>query len=395
MPAANTIVGTTGPRLQPLETFAPGDVSLEAIWGTEGLRMREAAMARMAEYPRRFASAVDLMARARAGDWRSVGLMQEAMSTSDFPLLFGDVLSRTLEPAYNAWPSMWQSIAAADTVPDFRPVSRLRVDGGDQRLAQVGELVDYPVRGRGEGLRQYSVTKYGAVIEYSWETQRNDDLGALMDQPRLLGQAAAKTEDHFVTSLVTDANGPDATFYSVANDNLVTGQPPLSYNALKAALTQLAERVDPVTGEPIFLSAITLMVGPGLMVAAEELLKTTHFDVTDGSGNVLRINNWLTGTLNLVVNPWIPVIATANADTSWWLFGPPNEGRPAVIFGRLRGSEAPELFLKDPGSLNLAGAQLPASVGSFPNDSIAYKVRHALGGTTGDPIATVASNGTP
>ena len=83
----------------------------------------------------------------------------------------------------------------------------------------------------------------------------------------------------------------------------------------------------------------------------------------------------------------------------WYLFADPKGGRPALEFGKLRGHEQPELFMKLPNSVAVGeGAMGPGPgitpgtmnmnpmEGDFDTDSIHYKIRHCFGGVTIDPL---------
>jgi hypothetical protein len=100
--------------------------------------------------------------------------------------------------------------------------------------------------------------------------------------------------------------------------------------------------------------------------------------------------------LKLVVNPYIPVIAsTANGNTSWFIMSNPNSGgRPSLEMGFLRGHEEPALYERLPNARRVGGGD---AVESFEDDSRAWRVRHVFGGArlleTGGAKATVASQG--
>ena len=53
--------------------------------------------------------------------------------------------------------------------------------------------------------------------------------------------------------------------------------------------------------------------------------------------------------VKLQVASYIPMIATSNQNTSWFLFADPATSRPAAEIGFLRGHEEPELFMKETG----------------------------------------------
>jgi hypothetical protein len=97
--------------------------------------------------------------------------------------------------------------------------------------------------------------------------------------------------------------------------------------------------------------------------------------------------------VRLSVNPYISAIAnSANGNTSWFLFGNPDVGRPALEVGFLRGYETPGLYEKAPNTMRVGGAVDPM-LGDFDTQERRYKGMLIIGGTRLDGRATVASNG--
>ncbi|WP_433329985.1 hypothetical protein [Spirillospora sp. CA-294931] len=323
---------------------------------------------------------------------RPINHFAEAMGTSDFPLLFADSLDRQLYGAYEATQPTWMNYARAATVNDFREVKRFATSGIRGRLEKVGELSEFKRRGQTEKQYEYRVDRYEAGFAQSWESMVNDDLGAFLRLPQDLADSARDSEEAFVTELYCDTNGPHAVHYSSGNGNLLSGNPPLSRDALQAAITQLMKRKDE-RNNPIVVKGVRLVVGTGLALVAQEIINTTEYRVVDGNGNVRIIKgNGVAANLGVDVNYWIDAVATgANADTSWWVFADPNGTRPALEFGRLRGYEAPALFEKIPDARRLGGGEEPFS---FDTASAEKKIRHVMGGTFVDEKMTVASNGT-
>ena len=358
--------------LERLETLTPG-VDVERLLGIEGASRLRAQRRSAADYDERLGDAVTLLASVRNGDPGAAAVIQAAMTTDDFPELFGDVIERMVLPGYAQWPSIWPQIASRNDLPDFRLARRIAVDGADQVLGVVPEGVDYPIRAKVASDATWQVAKYGAAMQYTWETGINDDLGALGDDSARLGRAAAKTEDRVVSGVYIGVDGP-SSFYDA---NRVTANAALSYEAIKTALVQLANRTDPETGDPIFIQAATLVVGPALGPTAKELVSGVHFDIVAGDVTT-RVSNWLQAELTVAVNPWVPAIATTNADTSWWLFANPSTGRPAIVAGGLRGMTGPEVT--------------PPEV-KRSNDTVTTYVRHVFGATEGDSLSTIASDG--
>jgi hypothetical protein len=322
---------------------------------------------------------------------RPLSHFAEAMSTSDFPMLFADSLDRQLYGAYQATVPTWRNYARAAVVNDFREVKRFATSGVRGLLKKVGELGEHERRAMTEAEYRYAVDKYEAGFALSWEAMINDDLNAFMRLPQDLSDSAVDSEEHFVTSLFCDASGPNATYYTGGNDNILTGNPVLSRDALQAGITKLMKRKD-ANNNPIVVKAIRLVVGTGLALTAQEIIETTEYRTVDANGNVRVISgNGVAANLGVDVNYWIDSIATtANADTSWWLFADPSGPRPALEFGRLRGFEAPALFEKIPDMRRIGGGEEQVS---FDTEGAEKKIKHVYGGAFVDPKMTLASNG--
>ncbi|MFD0855795.1 Mu-like prophage major head subunit gpT family protein, partial [Actinomadura adrarensis] len=275
---------------------------------------------------------------------RPIHHFKEAMSTSDFPLLFADSLDRQLYGAYEATVPTWMNYARSATVNDFKTVKRFATSGVRGLLQKVGELAEHERRGQDETEYSYAVSKYEAGFALSWEAMINDDLDAFARLPQDLADSVRDSEEEFVTRLFCGPSGPDTTVYTVGNDNFIdaSAEAPLTRDNLQAAITRLMKRRDD-NDNPIVVKAVELVVGPGLALHAQEIIDTTEYRSVDSNGNVRIISgNGVAANLRVNVNYWIPSVAsTANADTSWWVFANPSGPRPALEFGRLRGFEAP------------------------------------------------------
>ncbi len=279
---------------------------------------------------------------------------------------------------------------------DFRSVKRFILDGGEAVLDEVGEQAEYPAAPLHDGVYEYRVRKFGRRIPLSWETLVNDDVDAFADIPRRLGSAARRSEERFVTSLYATSTGPASPFFSAANGNLTDA--PLSVAGLQEAFRLLGEQLD-ADGAPIYVDAAVLVVPPALEVPARNILNATEiFAATgggDGNGNdQLRVTNWMRNRVQLVVNPWLPIVDQTTGSTAWYLFSDPNVGRPAMEIGFLIGHESPELFQKSPNATRVGGGLVDPTDGDFDTDSVEWKVRHVFGGVLMDPKSAVASTGT-
>lgn len=316
----------------------------------------------------------------------------EAMSTDLFPALFGDSLDRQLYGAYAATPSTWRNYARRSMVNDFREVKRYATSGVRGLLTPVPELAEHQRRTMTATQYTYSVRKYEAGFGVSFEAMVNDDLEAFARLPQDLAQSARDSEEHYVTTLWAGPQGLNTNFFASANDNVLSGNPALTRNALQDAITKLMKRVDE-RGNPIVVTAVELVVGPGLALQAQEILNATEYRAEDGDGNVTIIKgNGVAANLRLNINYWLPVVASsANSDTTWAVFANPDtSGRPALEIGFLRGYEEPALYERIPDMRRIGGGEVPWS---FDHAAAEKKVVHVFGGTAVDPRMAVGSNG--
>lgn len=397
--------------LDRITTYTAGTegASTAAIFGSEGTLLsgnRRARRQENREYRQRLTHLVRLYKGTIEGDRRATLAFQEAMSRSDFTHLFGDIIDRQLLAAYQTRPVQWPSYAKRGRVRDFRTVKRFTLDGGEATLSKVKELAPYPVRSVVDNAYEYAVVKYGAQIAVSWETMVNDDLDALTDLPTRLGNAARRTEERFAAELFSNSSGPNGTFFSTANRNIinttvvgstVTPNPALSITALQQAMQVMGQQKD-LDGGPIYVEGVTLVVPPALEVAANNIINATEILAAsgggDGTGNdQLRVTNWMRNRVSVVVNPWLPIVNTTNGNSAWYIFANPNVGRPAMELGFLIGHETPELWVKSPNATRVGGGPVAPEEGDFEHDAIQYRVRQPLGGVLMDPKSGVASTG--
>ena len=158
-------------------------------------------------------------------------LIREALTTTDFPYLFGDVLDRQVLAQYQATPSLWRSYVRTSTVPRISPQVggyRFAISGGDQRLQEVGQKGEYLASVRNEERFPISVKKRGRQFDISWETIINDDIDALKDTPMRFAKAALRTECYEVVNLYADDDGTHGVggagqLYDKATANEING----------------------------------------------------------------------------------------------------------------------------------------------------------------------------
>lgn len=351
-------------------------------------------------YRRALIETLRLIDRVREGSLPDFWL-KEAMSTSDFPILFGDVIDRQTLGFFAEVPQVWRNFIKTGTVRDFRTAQKYTVSGGEGQLLEVKEGAPYQAASLSTSKVGISVKKYGRRMPFTFEAMVNDDMGLLTDTPRRFARSARRTESKFATGLYVGASGPLGTLYTSGNKNIInaangaaTNNPPLGIAGLQDGLQVLANMKDD-DGEPIVIEAVELIVPPTLERTALNLLNTQQIIIGADSGTYRQvIDNWMRNRLRLSVDPYIPVIASsANGNTSWFLFASVSSDRPALELDYLRGFETLQLFMRQPNAIRVGGGAVDPMQGSFDDDTLDYKIRHIFGGGVVEPRATVASNG--
>lgn len=368
----------------------------EGYGGAQGYLRYNAARKPSGDYLRALKECARLITGVKSGiisSWK----LQEAMTTSDFPLLLGDLQYKQLLGFYTPYRSVYESISKGFNLKDFKPLNLYTIDGGSSTLDVVTEEAPYPEISFTEGRYQLTIKKYGRRYGLSFELIVNDDLDAMASRPAQMAIGARRTEERLMTGLYVDANGPHASFYTSGNKNIVTANPVLSIPGLQTAMTVLASQVD-ADGEPILIEGYTLVVPPALEVTANNILNGLQLRLHEAGGSTnteLITTNWMTQRLKLVVNPYIPIIGSgSNKNRMWFIFANPATGsRPALAHGFLRGRSAPQLYIKNPDQMLIGGGTADVMEGNFDNDGVDYKLRHFFGGIRVDPKMTVASSG--
>jgi len=306
-------------------------------------------------------------------------LFRAALSTDDFPYLFGDTIDRMMVAQYQSITPAWRDYLAVKKVRDFRDVKRFHCTRGSGRLDKVDPGTGYKIDAPTESYYSYAVTKYGRRRDILWEALVNDDLDALHQAPNDLAWQAANTEAYLATSLFC----ANATLYATSgggrptNGNLFTTT--LTPANLQAALVQISKFTSPES-EPMLNSPKYLVVPPALELEALKILNSATLAFTGDTDANFPILNILQGRLEVRVNDWLPIVDTTNGHTSWYLFSDPAMGWPVEV-GFLQGHETPELFMKASNQTLLGGGQTNPMDGDFDTDSVAYKVRHVVGGS--------------
>jgi len=353
-------------------------------------------------YEKRLKETIDLLTNARGyPPHKHEFMLREALTTSDFPYLFGDVLDRQVLAAYKAVDPVWKAFTKQSTVRRIFPQVggyRFAMTGGDQVLAEVAEKGEYLASERDEKRYPVYVKKYGRQFDISWEAIINDDLGALQDTPQRFARAAIRTEHRLVTSTycldaVADSTHALGFLYdSTVGDVINLGALPLTIANLENTCEAMAAFTD-ANGEPIMNRAKYLVVGPGLEFTARQILTSaTKMWVAAAAAPPAAVSAYpMTNVisqygLTLVVDPYLPIFIPADP-LSWFLFAVPAD-IAAMEVDYLAGHERPEICMKASDKVTVGGGAIGPLSGDFATDNVFYRVRLVAGADSLDWRAT-------
>jgi len=224
-------------------------------------------------------------------------------STSDFPAILGNVVSRSLRAGYEGTQRTFLPFSRQTTLPDFKEITRVQL-GGAPSLKRVVEGGEYEQGTIGEGAEKYAVQKFGRIVALTWETVVNDDLDALSRIPFAFGASAADLESDLVYAILTGnpkmADGK--ALFHAEHGNL--GTPAALADALDPTkpnpLSDMRKKMTlqkGLDGRYITVRPKFLIVPPGL---EEVALKVTNASIIAGKGADLNVTGV---TLTPIVEP--------------------------------------------------------------------------------------------
>lgn len=233
-------------------------------------------------------------------------------TTSDFPLLLGTTVNRTLRAAYDLAPQTWRPLGRQVSVPDFRAVTRVAL-GDIAALEKVNESGEYQYGTLDEEGVPLKVGKFGKIIAISWESVVNDDLGALTRLPAMLGQAAAQTESDTVWNLILsnlNYSVDGQPVFSAVHGNLAASGGAINTTTLAAARASMRKQKSKADNF-LNLAPEFLVVGPDKELEAFQFTSSQYVPAKNAD-----INDSRNASLTVVVDARI----TGN---QWYLFAAP------------------------------------------------------------------------
>ena len=328
--------------------------------------------------------------------------LREAMTTSDFPLMFADVTDRQMLAAYQAIDPEWKKYMRIKTVNRLYPWvggKRFAISNSGMFLGEVAEKGEYLTVKKTEVKYDVYARKYGNQLDISWEAIIADKLGALKDSPNEFAWLAANTEHYnAVNAYANDLNILGSHAAGDLYDDTTAGEInadtlPLTIANLEATVAAMQAFRHP-SGQPMRNRPKFLVISDGgLEFTARQILTSANKMWTQTTALAAPVAYPTTNVianygLQLVIDPWLS-IASLNGFTAntWYLFADPNN-IAAVECDYLEGHERPEICMKASDKVSVGGGALGPMTGDFATDNIFYRVRQCFGANKLDWRAT-------
>ncbi len=262
------------------------------------------------------------------------GVITRALhTTSDFPLILGDTVGRTLRQSYNLPRSDIKTVARQTAAADFRRKTRIMLDSSGLTLEKVNEHGEFKSGTMAETAESYRLDTFGRIIGITRQALVNDDLGAFTDLSRRLGLAAAGFEAAFLVGVLI-ANGglgptmsDGSTLFSAAHGNVAAAGSAPDQNGLTAARLAMRRQTG-ASGGVISVTPKFLVVPPELETVGERLITTIQAVVVEAV-NVFA-------NLTLVVEPRL-------TDPNRWYVVAGTEEIDGLEYAFLAGAPGPQL----------------------------------------------------
>lgn len=248
-------------------------------------------------------------------------------TTSDFPILLGNVVNTTLRAAYDEAPQTFRPLVRETTVSDFKAVNRAQLGEGPA-FDKVNEHGEYKRGSVTEGKESYKIATYGKIIAVTRQVIINDDMNAFGRIPQLFGGAAARLESDLVWhQILSNPTMGDGTALFHANHKNLPTAAAFSVASLSIAKALFAKQTG-VDGKTVLNVRPSYLIVPvDLETKAEQELKLL-VGVTDTSKaatasmrsldiiSEARIDNGIN-------NPAIGS-AVSGSSTAWYLAASPS-----------------------------------------------------------------------
>ena len=199
-------------------------------------------------------------------------------STSDFSVILGNTVNRTLRAAYEAAPQTFRPLVRETTVSDFKTVTRAQL-GEAPQLEKVNEHGEFKRGTIGEGSESYRIATFGKIVGITRQALINDDLGAFSRLAQMFGVQAAQLESDLVwyQILSNPTMGDSVALFHLASHKNLQSAAAFSKTTLSVMRAAMAKQKG-VDGKTVLnIRPAFLMIPVDLETSADELLRTVRY----------------------------------------------------------------------------------------------------------------------
>ncbi|MHC1701501.1 MAG: prohead protease/major capsid protein fusion protein [Humidesulfovibrio sp.] len=262
-------------------------------------------------------------------------MVGRALTTSDLPNILGNVANKSLMAGYETQPETYGAWCdTSGSLADFKLADLVR-RGEVSDLEEVREDGEFKYGKSADTKEQVRLLTYGKIIPISRQAILNDDLGALSDVPRDMGEAVQRClGDLAYAALTANANMGDgvALFHTASHANLASSGAAVDVTPLGAGVKAMGLHKD-LLGKRRLNLRPTFFLGPRSIEGVAE-----QFFKTDKIGGVANKPN----LANIYFGDYFTRVYDARLDddslTAWYLLGP--KGKTVKMFF-LNGQKTP------------------------------------------------------
>jgi hypothetical protein len=237
-------------------------------------------------------------------------------STSDFPLILGNTVNRSLREAYELQGRSWLPFSQRATAADFREMTAVQL-GEASGFDKVNEGGEYKRGTTSEAAEKYRVAKYGKIYPFTWEMLINDDLNAFSRMPRLIAAQAVQKQNDLVWDMLLGNSGngqvmaDNQPLFHSTHNNVAASGTALSVDSLAAARAAMRKHKALDGKSFVDVTPRFLVVGPDQELKAFQFTSTNYVPAKSADINVSYITS-----LQVIVDPRI-------TDNRWFLIAAP------------------------------------------------------------------------
>jgi hypothetical protein len=292
-------------------------------------------------------------------DRDQISRMALAQSTGDFPIILENVLHKMLLTAYRLQQFTWSRFCATGSLTDYRPHNRYHM-GSFSDLKPVNESGEYENGVLSDAAKEtIQGSRKGRILQLTPEVLVNDDLGAFSRPTTALGQAASRTiEKHVYSVLALNSGmGPTMsdgkTLFHADHGNIAdTGGAP-TIALIDAGRQKMAQQMD-VGGNDYLDIVPAIFLGPLSLGSTARELNAQEYN--DESNKQQRKPNVVRGLFSDVID------SPRLSGTAWMMFAD-KDLEPVIEVAFLNGVQTPTLEQET----------------NFRTDGLSWKVVHRYG----------------